>query len=244
MKRLICNLKMNHNLDEMLRYKKEIEKSGCFSFLLCPATLFLPLMHSKKYELCAQNISSEEDELKTGSISPAALKSLDVHSVLIGHAETGDSMDEKILKVSNAVKNKMHCYVILSETKEENDYQYTSFTLLGQIRKILESTSQKDYSFLSFIYEPSWLIGSEYAMDASVVSRIFFHIKEDLRKEFHFDFLFFYGGGLNKNNVKQFLKYDSIDGLLLGSYSFLPSHVTQLLKNDCFSTNVDTTRHK
>jgi len=220
---------MNHTLQEMILYKKIIEESSVSSFFLAPATCYLPLMHSKKYQLCAQNVSLKEDENKTGSVSSIALKSLDVKALLIGHDEIHDSLENKISKIKNALKNHLRVFVILSETKEEHDYQYTFVKLMGLIRAILSQVSSINYSLISFIYEPSWLIGGDISLEASFVSNIFFQIKKTLEQEYHYPFSLLYGGGLNEKNISSFLEDKNIDGLLLGNFCNDAKNVVKLL---------------
>ena len=88
MKPLIFNLKMNHSLQEMIAYKKELEKESLANLSIAPATCYLPLMHSPHYDLISQYVSPREKNKVTGSTSAEALKSLDVKGVLINHFES------------------------------------------------------------------------------------------------------------------------------------------------------------
>lgn len=243
MKLLICNLKMNHTLKEMIEYKKILEESSISSFLLCPATCYLPIMHSKKYKLCAQNVEEEKKETFTGAVSVKGLKSLDVNHFLVGHMETFATLEEKINKTKKIVEENGLAFVILSETKEEHDYQYTFTKLLGQIRAILSKIPSKYYKNISFIYEPYWLIKTEKALEENFVDNIFYQLKEELKRDYKTNFKLLYGGGLNEITSEAFLKKENIDGILLGSYGYLAKNVVKLLQSDAFSTRLDKTIH-
>lgn len=239
LKRLICNLKMNHTLKDMISYKRELESLSNYdlSFVLCPATCYLPLMHSSKYRLCSQDVSLLENENNTGSISVSALKSLDVNSVLIGHSDINNSFDEMINKIKNCVFQGISVYIILSDTKEEYDYQYTFVILRKKIHDILNSVSLEYYSMLYFVYEPTFVIGTRHSLDCSFVDNLFYQLKMDLKKDFSFDFLFFYGGGLWGDVVDDFLAREYIDGILLGGYGYSVKNIVKLLGNCFFRQN-------
>jgi len=244
LKSLICNLKMNHSLKEMLEYKSILEQSSISSFFLCPSFCYLPVMHSKKYQLCAQNVSIQDVENLTGAVSISALKSLDVHAVLIGHNDLNESFQEILEKVKFVTSHNSHAFVILSDTKEEFDYQYTSVVIYEKIKKILEEVSKDRYFLLTFIYEPSWLIGGGEAMNIEVIQNIFYKVKMELYQEFSIHFPLFYGGGLTMENISSFLSSSNIDGLLLGSLSNNAKNVVKLLQSNDFSTKLDKSIHQ
>ena len=234
---------MNHSLKEMLEYKKILETNNIFSFFLCPAFCYLPLMHSKSYQLCAQNVSFSSHEKFTGAISVSALKSLDVHSVLIGHHETGDSFSDILQKVSYVTSHFSRAFVILSDTEEDFSYQYTSVRLLEQIHEILQVVPKEQYSLLTFIYEPYWVIGSENPVNFETINNIFYQVKTELAQEYSISFPLFYGGGLTSSNIPFYFTSKYIDGLLLGSLSNDANEVVKLLQNFNFSTGLDKSIH-
>ena len=51
---------MNHSLQEMIAYKKELEKESLANLSIAPATCYLPLMHSPHYDLISQYVSPRE----------------------------------------------------------------------------------------------------------------------------------------------------------------------------------------
>ncbi len=226
---------MNHTLSEMIQYKKIIESvSFSTSLLLCPALCYLPLMHSKKYSLGGQNVSLGS---LTGEISVEALKSLDVKFVLIGHSEVNDSFEVQLEKIKQCVSRGIAVYIILSDTKEEYDYQYTFLCLYHKIQTILKEIPLKFYSLVSFIYEPVFVIGTRSPLEVSFVEDLFYRLKVALKQSVHYEFLFLYGGGLFEKSILPFLHATYIDGLLLGSYGNSPDHVLDLLQNTYFRQN-------
>ena len=213
----------------MLAYKSVLESVDSSSVLLCPSYPFLPLMHSRVYHLGAQDVSSYDDSYHTGEVCARQLHSLDVSGVLIGHTEIKDSFEKKVLKVKQTLKESMKAYILLSDSKQDFDYQYTSEKLLGQIRAYLSRVPASKYKDLVFVYEPSWLVALEETLPLHDVENIFFFMKEELKKEYSFSFPFYYGGGLCPKNFDAFYASPFIDGLMLGHMSFDPYQVISYL---------------
>lgn len=227
MKPLLCNLKSYHDLKEMLEYKKILE-SVDFPITLCPSAMFIPVMHSKKYALCSQDIAPSF-ECKTADMSARALKSLGVQSCLIGHIDLKNRFEEKMEKLQNALKHKMMVYFLLSDTKQDSDYQYTSEKLVGQIRAVLSKVSRSDYSRIVFVYAPSWVLDHGVPLDIEMIENIFQRMKEEIKEELSYNFPLYYGGGLNKKNLKPFLDSSLIDGLLISKFSKNPQELVDFL---------------
>ena len=184
MKPLICNLKMEHNLKEILNYKQELEncENSC-DLIVCPPFIYLPIMHSKFYKIGAQDVSSYKNGPYTGKVSASALKSIDVNSVLIGHSELNDNFETKLKKLIMVISEGLQAYVLISDSKEDHDYQYTYIKLMNKIRAYLAKVMPKDYKYITFIYEPYWLIGSKNALSGQEISNLFYQLKKELKYE-------------------------------------------------------------
>ena len=223
---------MNHSLKEMLSYKKYLENESIpFSFFLCPATCYLPAVYSKKYALCAQNVSLPEFSKNTGSVSAAALASLGVQGSLIGHFELQESLEVKHKKMLAVLEQKMKAFVLLTNSLDEFYYQYTSDVLFKQIQTILQDVDVKYYGQIYFIYEPSWLIGGEVTLSVYEVAQIFKELRVKLQDSYRFSFPLLYGGGLMKESVLTFLEHEGIDGVLVGKFANDVHNVVKLWKS-------------
>ncbi|HIR74160.1 TPA: triose-phosphate isomerase [Candidatus Ventrenecus avicola] len=243
MKPLICNLKMHGNLKEMMDYKKQMEMLEEKNIIVCPSFPFLVVMHSKYFQVCAQDISCFKDDFHTGSVGASALKSIDVKNALIGHSETNATFEIKIAKLKQALNQNMHVYVILSDTKKDYDYQYTSTRLLSQIRGMLSQVLKSQYENITFIYEPTWTINTKASADLKDIENIFYFMKTELERDYHYNFPFFYGGGLTEKNILEYYQNEHIDGLLLGNFSFNPENIANFVKNVKNSTTLDKSIH-
>lgn len=228
MKPLIFNLKMNHSLQEMIAYKKELEKYSLANLSIAPATCYLPLMHSPHYDLISQYVSPREKNKVTGSTSAEALKSLDVKGVLINHFESRTRPDEVESQIKECLENNLKVYLIITGTLEEYYYQYTSEVLMMHLQVFLKDVSPKYYSRIVVIYEPSFLIGEEKALPINELNNIFKELRLKMNDYFHYTFPLYYGGGLSKSNIKSYLEDENIDGLLIGSFANKISNLCQL----------------
>ena len=228
MKPLIFNLKMNHSLQEMIAYKKELEKESLANLSIAPATCYLPLMHSPHYDLISQYVSPREKNKVTGGTSAEALKSLDVKGVLINHFESRTRPDEVESQIKECLENNLKVYLIITGTLEEYYYQYTSEVLMMHLQVFLKDVSPKYYSKIVVIYEPSFLIGEEKALPINELNNIFNELRLKMNDYFHYTFPLYYGGGLSRSNMKSYLEDENIDGLLIGSFANKISNLCQL----------------
>ena len=219
---------MNHSLQEMIAYKKELEKDSLANLSIAPATCYLPLMHSPHYDLISQYVSPREKNKVTGSTSAEALKSLDVKGVLINHFESRTRPDEVESQIKECLENNLKVYLIITGTLEEYYYQYTSEVLMMHLQVFLKDVSPKYYSKIVVIYEPSFLIGEEKALPINELNNIFKELRLKMNDYFHYTFPLYYGGGLSKSNIKSYLEDENIDGLLIGSFANKISNLCQL----------------
>ena len=215
MKPLIFNLKMNHSLQEMIAYKKELEKESLANLSIAPATCYLPLMHSPHYDLISQYVSPREKNKVTGGTSAEALKSLDVKGVLINHFESRTRPDEVESQIKECLENNLKVYLIIT-------------VLMMHLQVFLKDVSPKYYSKIVVIYEPSFLIGEEKALPINELNNIFKELRLKMNDYFHYTFPLYYGGGLSRSNMKSYLEDENIDGLLIGSFANKISNLCQL----------------
>lgn len=228
MKRLICNLKANFNLEEILDYKKNLDNlSNIENLIICPSFCFLPVMYSKKYLIGAQDVSEYGNGSYTGKVTVRMLKSIGVSCVLLNHAELKNKKNKVLAKLKKCVKCKMPVYIFISETMEEHNYQYTNKVLKEQISYYLKNIGKEDYQYVSFIYEPNWLIG-ERPLDAKEINNIVYILKKDLEDTYKHSFTILYGGGVTLDLVKD-LKESYVDGFVIGNNSLDVNNIINIV---------------
>ena len=228
MKSLICNLKANFTLDDILTYKKNLEKCECQNnLIICPSFCFLPIMFSKNFLIGAQDVSEHGNGSYTGSVTVRMLKSIGTSCVLLNHAELKNKANIVLAKLKKCVKSKMPVYLFISETKEEHNYQYTTKALLKQISYYLKNISKVDYQYISFIYEPKWLIG-EKSLEANEIDNIVYILKKELENTYQHSFQILYGGGVNVDLVTS-LKNSFVDGFVIGNNSLDVNNIINIV---------------
>ena len=181
-------------------------------------------MYSKKYFIGAQDVSEYGNGSYTGKVTVRMLKSLGVSCVLLNHAELKNKKNKVLAKLKKCVKCKMPVYIFISETIEEHNYQYTN--------KVLHKTGKSsgyvdDYKYISFIYEPSWLIGDK-ALDSKEINNIVYILKKELEDTYKHSFSIFYGGGVTLDLVKD-LKESYVDGFAIGNNSLDVNNIVNIV---------------
>ncbi len=215
MKSLICNLKSNLTFEEILNYKKNLENLEVPNLIVCPPFCYLPIMHSKKFLIGAQDVSEFGNGPYTGKVSARMLKSFDTFCVLLNHIELKNKRNKVLAKLKKCLKAKLNVYLFLSETKDEHNYQYTNKVLQEQIHYYLKDLKKEDYKLISFIYEPSWLIGLE-SLESNEINTIITNLKEELENTYQHSFNVLYGGGVDENLIQK-LKNSNVDGFAIGN---------------------------
>ena len=228
MKYLICNLKSNFILSDILNYKQTLENYGDTpNLIVCPSFCFLPTMLSTSYLTGAQDVSEYGNGSYTGKVSARMLKSINVNCILLNHAELNDKRNKVLAKLKKCLKNKIPVYLFLSEKKEEYDYQYSVNALLKQINYYLNDLKKADYQYLNFIYEPNWLT-DELPLESSEINNIITLLKNNLSTTYQHQFKVFYGKNVNLNLIKE-LALSNVDGFVVGKNSLDVKKVLKML---------------
>ena len=208
--------------------------------VVCPPFVFLLSIKKvfKKAGLGSQNVFGIESGPYTGEISINQLKNSSVQYVIVGHSERRRHFneDDRLInqKIKACLKNNLGVILCVGEPEKKigrNGLESTRIFVKKQLQKALSGIRFKNSDRLFVAYEPVWAIGTGQA-DEPVRSAM---IMAYLRK-----FLFsypglkqisaLYGGSIDSRNIEQFLSYDSIDGVLIGSASLKISEVKKIVK--------------
>ncbi len=222
---------MNFTFEQIWEYKKIITKNKAYqNLILCPAYCYLPIMHSSKYQIGAQDVSENEEGSFTGQVSASMLKSIDTSCVLINHYELHDSKNIVVQKIKNCLKEKLAVFIFISESKEEHDYQYSVPKMLELISFFLSQIKRSNYSYISFVYEPNWLIGQNSSLPKEEIKKIINHLKAECLKKYNYQFPILYGGGLTKESFLSLYPIPEIDGFVFGNLSLNAQNLVNLLE--------------
>lgn len=229
-------------LEKSIAKKEGIEVKVFANFLVLKKLAKI----AKKVKIGAQDLHWEEDGSFTGA--PPSAKDLllwGVKEVLIGHSETrfyfGVNDERVVLKLESAFKNGIFPTICLGETLEEKEKNQTEKVLKRQIEKgilpALTKIKPPQNSFL-IAYEPVYaisgfakILGKEpkpaKLEDIEVAHRTIKKILENSG----YPTKVLYGGSCNKENAKELLSQEFIDGLLVGSASFEFNSFFDIIKN-------------
>ena len=178
--------------------------------------------------LGAQDLFWETKGAFTGEVSPEELKEFGVSHVIIGHSERREIFGETDEMVHKKVKAALEAGIIpiicVGETFEERREGQKDYVIIRQLSKALEGINLKASQKIIIAYEPIWVIGSGQAVapeEAEYVNRVIYQRMVDLYPWpiVRNNIRIIYGGSVDRENVKDFVSQETIDGVLVGGAS-------------------------
>ncbi len=180
--------------------------------VICPPFVYLPLLKANG----AQDCFWEEKGAFTGEVSPKMLKDLECKYVIVGHSERRrnfketDEMVNKKLKA--ALKIGLRPILCIEKT--------------SQIRKDIKGVSKKELRNLILAYEPVWAIGTGKPCSIKKAKKMNSLFRKILNKN-----VLLYGGSVNSQNARDFIKKAKFQGFLIGGASLTPKEFIKIVKN-------------
>lgn len=240
MKKKICGAswKMHKNtLDEVEYFCNVVKDAPVFtaieSFLL-PSFVFIPFLseHLSNTNLGfgSQTMAFAEDGAFTGEVSAIALKEFNCKYVEIGHAERREHFNETNNIVNKKVKLTLDYGMIpvvcVGENKQEKDSGVGDDVILEQVEWACKGIDASLMSDIIFAYEPVWAIGQQEGADSLYVEQqhrlIRMKLKSLASETIAQNTRIIYGGSVNKDNAKQLIQQENIDGLFVGRFGLDP----------------------
>jgi triosephosphate isomerase len=205
--------------------------------ILAPPVVFMQMLASKyggnKIAFAAQHISTHEEVAHTGSISAEQCASVGAGYVLIGHSESGDTIDDLRVKTFLALKHKLRPIVFVGESERDAGGHYLK-VVREQMLTSLEELSDTKLSEVIFCYEPVWAVGQEQPMDAYEVHAMVLYMRKVLVEAYGATVArkvqILYGGSVNEETIVQILTISDLDGVAVGRASTDAGRFTELLK--------------
>src|SRR6476619_1794114 len=196
------------------------------------------LEDSPQIKVGAQNMHWERFGAFTGEISPAMLRDLFVHYVVLGHSERrtlfGETDEIVNRKVRAAHEATLRPIVCVGETLEQRDKGNVEKILSIQLRGSLAGLSPKELQETVIAYEPVWAIGTgrnatpAQAQEAHAFIRHTLHKMADDTTAERVRIL--YGGSVKPENAGELMSQPDIDGALVGGASLDPRSFAQIVK--------------
>lgn len=209
--------------------------------VICPPFVFLSDLNKARNKKCilgAQDVFWKEKGSFTGEVSPAMLKDRGVTFVIIGHSERralGETDEIVNKKVHRALEYNLFVILCVGERERDKDGDYLHF-IEGEIRNSLSGIPKRLLGKLIIAYEPIWAIGA-YAKGAdtpdTLLEMVIF-IRKIIGKiygrKYAMEISVLYGGSVDDENARGFLKDGGVSGLLVGRSSLDAKKFSVILK--------------
>ena len=245
MRLIAANWKMNKTVRETEEYIRSfiplVEDVEDREILICPPFTSLysadKLLVDSNVKLGAQNCYYEKRGAFTGEVSVDMLKELGCEYVIVGHSERrhifGES-DELISKKLTAVLEAGLRPIFCVGEKIEDRNAGMTFKVIETQLKIGLTGIEDFIDRMDIAYEPVWAIGTGVPAtpeDAREVHRFIKEFIGSLNRKSLDNTRILYGGSVKPENAKEFMKYEEIEGLLVGTASLDPHSFSQIVKS-------------
>jgi triosephosphate isomerase len=239
---IVANWKMNPSTLAEAKQLFNLVKKGVKSagwriknaeVVICPPFLYISHLTSQvsNIKLGAQDCFWENPPSGggafTGEISSSMLKNLGCQHVIVGHSER-----RRYFKETDEMINKKIKVVLKTGLRPILCIEKTS-----QIKKGIKGIIKKDLKKIIFAYEPVWAIGTGKACGIPEAKKVNLSIRKvlapyrvyfgaGLKKN-----VLLYGGSINSQNARDFIKKAKFQGLLIGGASLDSKEFIEIVKN-------------
>ncbi len=228
---IAANWKMNGDQQLVQSMAAQLQNLSVSSeIVIFPPVIFLAgFPKSAKYQLGAQNLSSEKAGAFTGEISADMIRAVGADYVIIGHSERRSLFSETdslvLQKVKQAVAAGLTPVVCVGETLSERQQEKTMWVLAQHLDAVY--AAHPDLLARSVIaYEPIWAIGSGLTATPAQAQQVHEFIRRHLAQydaKAAAELRILYGGSVNADNWPALFSQPDIDGALVGGASLKPA---------------------
>ncbi len=242
---VVANWKMNpqteHEAAALARdAAAAVEALQNVEIVLCPPFPFLNAVREAAplLFLGAQDCFWEPQGAYTGEVSADMLKYMECTHVIVGHSErrrqVGETLEMVNKKVRATILKGLTPIVCVGEESEDSDKK----ELHSQLEQILAGVSSEDMKNVVLVYEPVWAIsaqGKYHPASPELVSERISLFREAVSRMFGEEIgagaRMLYGGSVNAENVKSFIKEGGVQGALVGQASLNAAAFANLVRN-------------
>ena len=213
-----ANFKMNHTRASTADYMQALarqmrEKKAEDRVLIFPPLTALD-RYAGDFTVGAQNAYPATNGAYTGEIGVVQLEEFGIETVLIGHSERREVMEESQAFVAEKFQfflsqgfEIVYCIGEPLEVREQGHEAVMAY-LLAQLEGI-----DTAYEHLILAYEPIWAIGTGRTATTEEIASTHASLKEAVDKPL------LYGGSVKPANVKEIIAIPDVDGVLVGGAS-------------------------
>ncbi len=229
---LFANWKMYLDYDEsnilanaIADQKKSIPKS--VKMAIFPSALALypvgQVLQDVGISVGAQNTQWMAKGAFTGEVSAEMYKLAGCEYALVGHSERrhlfGETSVEVRQKIEAILAAGLTPVICVGETKEERKNNKTKEVVEAQIKTALQNLDWPKDRELIVAYEPVWAIGTGDNCDPAEAQRMHEEINKQVVALTGVTPVILYGGSVKPENIAEYLKTPSINGVLVGGAS-------------------------
>uniref|UniRef100_A0A0R3RXS6 Spliceosome-associated protein CWC27 homolog n=1 Tax=Elaeophora elaphi TaxID=1147741 RepID=A0A0R3RXS6_9BILA len=244
------NWKMNGDkasVDNIIKFLNDGAVVPNVDVVVAPPAPYLSYVKEKVksgIEVSAQNCYKVAKGAFTGEISPAMIKDLGLHWVILGHSERrhifGESDELIAEKVVHAVENGLHTIFCCGEKLDEREAGKTKDVNFRQLQAVIDK--KVNWANIVIAYEPVWAIGTGKTASPEQAQEVHGWIREFLKEKVSADVAqktrILYGGSVTAENASDLAKKPDIDGFLAISMSSIYVNEPATSGKVCMKTTV------
>lgn len=232
MKKVILNQKSYLLYDEMIKFKISFDKlkPKKYEFVIFPPLLYLSLFKDSKYSVGTQNFYSYKSGSFTGELNLESLKDIGVNYTIISHFERKKLIEETYSmakeKLFKSLNSKCNTILFVGEQKKtRKPFNY----IKKELNYFLKEIETSNINYLSIAYEPNWAVGSGDIQCIDKIKSTIIQIKQYVCNKYKVDIDVYYGGSIDKENIKEI--FEHTDGIVLGKVSTNIDELKELLQH-------------
>ncbi len=228
------NWKMNNDLaqtEALIADLKAQTISSNAEVMVAPTAVNLfsanAALEGNAIEVIAQNMHFAENGAYTGEVSAAMLKSVGVHTVILGHSERREYFNEtdELLakKVDAALANGMRTIFCFGEELADRKAGKEEAVVESQIKNGLFHLEAAAFKNIVLAYEPVWAIGTGETASPEQAQDMHAFIRKTLANTYGAEVAdsvsILYGGSVKPANAQEIFSKPDVDGGLIGGAS-------------------------
>jgi triosephosphate isomerase len=241
-KSYITNLKDFYKLQNDIW--KNLKKENYKYHVAVPSSLVTLISREnyKAFTVGGQNYSAVENGAHTGCDTVENIKEAGAKFVILGHSEVragGDTSESISEKVNLALSSNIYTVLCVGEksrTVQDEKYEDGYIDeLINMLTSSLKGVNKNKTEKLIIAYEPVWAIGSNLPASPDVVMQTVVLIRRELAKVFGIEaakkIKIIYGGSVDEDNAKDYIRNATCDGVLVGRASMNAKVFANIVNN-------------
>ena len=220
------NWKMNNDrlaTEKLLSDLRDLTTKNHTRILVAPTAVHLAQsvtqLKDSPITVAAQNMHAATAGAYTGEIAANMLKSVGVHTVILGHSERRTFFNETNTllaeKVASALKQDMETIFCFGEQLDERKQGNHIKIVERQLTEALFNQESIDWEKIILAYEPVWAIGTGESATPEQAQEMHRFIRSLLKRKYGdliaLNTSILYGGSVKPNNAKEIFSNENID---------------------------------